>query len=147
MWDFIWQQYKKYQQSINYLIFGFLTFVVNTIVYQLCAYAIGAENDQPLLTSIATMVAWAVAVLFAYWTNRSFVFRSQISDKNGRRKEFISFVGARVATGIIDQIIMIYMTYYLDQNDLFAKIVGNIFVIISNYFLSKLFIFKKKAQP
>lgn len=143
MGKLIWRQYKKYEEGVNYLIFGFLTFLVNTVVYWLAARAMGADNDEPLLISLATLIAWVVAVLFAYWTNRTFVFKSAVADQSGRLKEFFGFIGARVATGVLDQIIILSLTYYLDVNDVVSKMVGNVFVIISNYFLSKLLIFKK----
>ncbi|MDR2888778.1 MAG: GtrA family protein [Lachnospiraceae bacterium] len=146
MMQYIWKQYNKYREAINYLIFGFLTFVVNTVIYRLTASAIGARNDRPDLTLIANLIAWIIAVLFAYWTNRTFVFQSKVTGKKGRIKEFLGFLGARVATGVLDQVMMIVMTYYLNIDDLIAKIVCNIFVIVANYFFSKFIIFRKVDQ-
>ncbi len=143
MWEYIWKQYKKYEEAVNYLIFGVLAFVVNTVVYWIAARAMGATKETPFLISMATMIAWIVAVIFAYWTNRTFVFKSQTSDRNGQLKEFTGFMGARVATGILDWLIILFMATNLGINDVISKMVSNFFVIVCNYFLSKLFIFKK----
>ncbi len=143
MWEFIWKQYKKYEEVINYLIFGFLAFIVNMVAYWLAAQAIGADKDHPLLVSIATLIAWVVSVIFAYWTNHTFVFKTKLNGMNELMKEFMSFVGARVVTGILEQIIMFVMTDMMDINDVISKMVCNFIVILCNYIFSKLFIFKK----
>lgn len=144
MWEFIWKQYKKYEEAINYLFFGVLAFVVNTAVYWVAARAMGVtdESQPPFLIFVANAIAWVTAVIFAYWTNRTFVFKSQIKDANGRFKEFTGFIGARIATGILDTVILLLATY-LGVNDLISKIVSNFFVIVCNYIFSKLFVFKK----
>ncbi len=146
MWEYIWKQYKKYDEAINYLFFGVLAFVVNTAAYWLAARAMGATNDTPFLISMATLIAWIVAVIFAYWTNRTFVFKSQVTDMNGRFKEFTGFIGARIATGILDWLIILLMAYHLGINDVVSKMVSNFFVIVCNYIFSKLFIFKKTRE-
>ncbi len=143
MWEYIWKQYKKYEEAINYLIFGVLAFVVNTAVYWIAARAMGATNETPFLISIATLIAWITVVVFAYWTNRTFVFKSQVRDTNGRFKEFMGFFGARIATGILDWLIILFMAYHLGINDVISKMVSNFFVIVCKYFFSKLVIFRK----
>ena len=92
MIKFVWSIYKKYEETVNYLFFGVLAFLVNMAAYALAAWVLGADNEQALLVSVATAFAWVVAVLFAYWTNRTFVFKIEIKDKNGKMKEFCSFV-------------------------------------------------------
>ncbi len=143
MWDFIWKQYKKYEEIVNYLFFGVLAFIVNMAAYWLAAQAIGADKDHPLLVSIATFIAWIVSVVFAYWTNHSFVFKTKLNGTRELMKEFMGFVGARVITGVLEQIIMLVMTDLLDINDMISKMVCNFIVILCNYAFSKLFVFKK----
>lgn len=139
----VWSIYKKYEETVNYLFFGVLAFLVNMAAYALAAWVLGADNEQALLVSVATAFAWVVAVLFAYWTNRTFVFKSEIKDKKGIWKEFCAFVGARIATGILEQVIMIVMVKQMGVHHMIAKFVCNVVVIISNYIFSKLFVFKK----
>lgn len=136
--------YKKYEETVNYLFFGVLAFLVNMLAYAFAAWVLGADDDQALLIAVATAFAWVAAVLFAYWTNRTFVFKSKVRDRRGIWKEFAAFVGARIATGILEQIIMYVMVKQMGVHHMIAKFVCNVVVIISNYIFSKLFIFKKK---
>lgn len=125
----------KYREALSYLIFGGLTTVINIAVYYICA-AIGMP------TAIANAIAWGISVLFAYITNRIWVFRSHSSGK-ALMKEFGSFVACRVATGVLDEIIMIVGVDVLGIWGLGVKIFANILVIILNYIFSKLLIFRR----
>lgn len=144
MIKFAMEMYKKYEEAVNYLFFGFLAFLVNMLAYAAAARVLGADNEKVLLVLIATSFAWIVAVLFAYWTNRTFVFKSRITDKAGIWKEFFSFVGARVVTGGMELVIMYVMVDMVHVDDMISKFICNVVVIISNYIFSKLWIFKKK---
>lgn len=144
MIKFAIDMYKKYEEAVNYLVFGFLAFVVNMAAYALAAWILGADNESVELVLIATAFAWVVAVLFAYWTNRTFVFKSKVSDQAGVWKEFSTFVGARIVTGIMELAIMFVMVDLANINDMVSKFVCNVVVIISNYIFSKLWVFKKK---
>ena len=92
LWDFGWNMYRKHEEGINYLIFGFLAFVLNYILYFVFA------DTMQMHYMAATVLSWVLTVVFAYWTNRSFVFKSQNKDRQSIWKEFVSFTGARVAT-------------------------------------------------
>lgn len=144
MIEYIKTMYKKYEEAINYLFFGFLSFLVNMVAYAAAARVLGADNEKVILVLIATSFAWVIAVLFAYWTNRTFVFKSRITDKAGVSKEFMTFVSARIVTGILELIIMYVMVDIMDIDDMISKFVCNVVVIISNYIFSKLWVFKKK---
>lgn len=144
MIELVKTMYRKYEEAVNYLFFGFLAFLVNMIAYAAAAKVLGADNEKVMLVLIATSFAWIVAVLFAYWTNRTFVFKSKITDKAGVSKEFLTFVGARVVTGVMELAIMYIMVDIADIDDMIAKFVCNIIVIVSNYVFSKLWVFKKK---
>lgn len=144
MFDFIWKLYKKYEEAVNYLIFGFLAFLVNMIAYAVAAKVLGADNSKVLLVLLATSFAWVVAVLFAYWTNRTFVFKSKVTAKSEVWKEFISFIGARVVTGVMELVIMYVMVDLVNVDDLISKFICNVIVIITNYIFSKLWVFKNK---
>lgn len=136
--------YKKYEEAVNYLIFGFLAFLVNMGAYAAAAKVLGANNDKVGLVLVATAFAWVVAVLFAYWTNRKFVFKSQVMDRAGIWKEFCAFVGARIVTFVMEMVIMYVMVDLFNVHNMISKFVCNVVVIISNYIFSKLWIFKKK---
>lgn len=131
--------YNKYKEIINYLIFGFLTTVISLIVYYALTITILNPNSSIEL-QLANVISWCVGVLFAYFTNRKFVFNS--GNKN-KLKEFITFTGARVTTLILDMIIMFIFVTTLKFNDKIFKLISQILVIIGNYILSKLIVFKR----
>ena len=86
LWDFGWGMYRKHEEGINYLIFGFLAFVLNYILYFIFADAIAMHYMA------ATGVSWVLTVVFAYWTNRNFVFKSQNKEKASVLKDRKSVV-------------------------------------------------------
>lgn len=135
--------YVKYKEIINYLIFGGLTTVVNLVVkYALLFTIFDASNSIQLQISI--VISWIAAVLFAYFTNRKFVFESKSQNK---LKEFISFIISRLSTLLLEMLIMWFFITLLKLNsDLYVIIftlVSQIGVVIGNYIFSKLFVFKK----
>ena len=135
--------YIKYKEIINYLIFGVLTTLVNLITkYILLFTVLNPTNGFQL--QIAIIISWIVAVIFAYFTNRKFVFESKNQNK---LKEFISFVVARIATLLLEMFIMWFFVTLLKLNsDLYVVIftlVAQVAVVIGNYIFSKLFVFKK----
>ena len=84
-----------------------------------------------------------MAVLFAYVTNRLFVFKSKSKGKE-KFKEFIKFIGARIISLGMDMAGMALMVSLLHWNDAISKIIVQVLVVLANYVFSKLFIFKKK---
>jgi len=121
--------YEKYKEVINYLIFGVLTTVVSLIVYYVCVYTF-LNPENPIQLQIANILQWIAGVLFAYFTNRKYVFESK--EKN-KVKEASKFVLARLTTLIMDMIIMWLGVTILHGND---KIIKLIFKNINNYFNS-----------
>lgn len=136
LWDFGWGLYKKHEEGFNYLIFGFLAFVLNYILYFVFADVLSMHYMA------ATVISWVLTVVFAYWTNRTFVFKSQNKDISAVVKEFISFIGARVATEVLEIVLMYAMVDVLAINDKISKLVCQTIVILANYVLSKIWIFK-----
>ncbi len=130
--------YEKYQDKILYLVFGALTTAVNTGVFWLCAHPLGMDALP------STMIAWLVAVIFAYITNRNWVFHSEASTRSEFIREFVSFFLCRLGTGVLDWVLMYVLVDRLHLNDLVVKISVNILVIVLNYVASKLLIFRKK---
>ncbi len=132
---------KKFlnKETINYLIFGVLTTLINIISYKLCT-----KININYITS--TIIAWILAVAFAYITNKLYVFESKSFEMSLVIKESISFVLARLFSGVCDLLFMILAVEVLDINDFIAKIFTNVFVVIINYILSKMFIFKNKSS-
>ncbi len=136
--------YKKNEEVINYLIMGVLATIVNIGVKYALLFTILNPKDAFEL-QVAVIISWVAAVLFAYFTNRTIVFKSE--SKN-ILKEFASFVFARIITLIMEMIIMWFFITFLKLNTNMWVAVITIFaqalVIILNYVFSKLFIFKKE---
>jgi len=130
----------KYQAILLYVIFGVLTTIVNIIVFFLF------YNQLHMGHNIAYVVAWFWAVLFAYLTNRVWVFHSKNTTLKSIIKEIWQFYLARILTGIIGYFILSVGVDILKQDANIWNIVQNIFVIASNFVLSKLIIFKKRAE-
>lgn len=130
--------YYRYQEIIHYLFFGGLTTVVNYAAYLLFAWLLPVNT-----TTLPTVIAWILSVLFAYATNRVWVFRSQVRGA-AILAEMTGFAGARLFSGLLDVLIMWIAVDCLGYNDLIVKLLSNVLVIIINYFLSKFLIFRKK---
>ena len=129
----------KYKEIISYLIFGVLTTIVSLGTYYGSVYTFLNPNDGFQL-QIANIISWITGVLFAYITNRKFVFESK--EKN-KIKEASKFVTSRVATLLMDMIIMFIGVTTLKFNDKIIKLLSQILVVIANYLLSKIIVFKK----
>lgn len=127
----------KYQSFLLYVIFGILTTIVNIIVFFILYNMLHTGHN------IAYVLAWFWAVLFAYLTNRVWVFHSTSSTTADIVKEVWQFYLARVLTGIIGYFILTFGVDLLHQDANIWNIIQNIFVIVSNFVLSKLIIFKK----
>lgn len=131
--------YKKYEEVINYLIFGVLGTILSLAVYFVCVHTfLDAKIGWQLQT--ANIISWIVAIIFAYVTNRIFVFKSK---SKSYVKEMISFLIARIITLLMDMGIMFLFVTVLNQDDTIFKFVSQAVVIISNYIFSKLIVFKK----
>lgn len=130
---------KRNREIISYLIIGVLTTIVSLISYYLLTITILSPNN-PLEITIANIISWIISVLFAYITNRKYVFQSK--DKN-ILKEASKFTLSRVTTLIIDILLMFIFVSILHFNDKIIKLLVQIIIIILNYIFSKLLVFKK----
>lgn len=147
---------KKYifnKEVILYIIMGVLTTLVNLIVYAICVKPLAAFiSDKTIYIGAAKLIAWVVAVLFAFFTNKVWVFESKSWAPKVFWRELISFVGARALTGLLEVFGTPFLVSIgLDQTlfgveGMWAVIIVSVFVIIFNYVFSKLVIFKNKKN-
>lgn len=138
MMKHIQQIYRQYRSMILYLFFGGCTTLINIACYYVLYQHAGVSN------LCSTILAWLVSVLFAYVTNRSLVFASEASGWRALMTELIAFISCRLATGLLDTVIMVVAVDLMHGNSLLWKILSNILVIILNYVASKWMIFKPK---
>lgn len=138
--DQIIQLLFKYKSLLSYAFFGVCTTMVNIAVYQMMYGVICIENVP------ATVVAWIVAVLFAFITNKLFVFDSKSFELSVLRYEIPAFFGCRLLTGVLDVAIMFVAVDVMGWNGVLWKVIANVLVIVLNYVASKLVIFKEKSK-
>lgn len=129
---------EKYWDVLSYLFFGVLTTVVNYLVYLPCFNLLG------LSAAVSNAISWVAAVLFAYLTNKPFVFRSNDWSMATVVPEFARFVGCRVASGVGETVILFLAVDLMGWNGNIWKLVTSVLVVIVNYAASKLVVFRKK---
>lgn len=129
--------FNKVREIASYLFFGVLTTLVNIISFYLL-------DKASLNVYVSNFIAWCLSVLFAFITNKLFVFESKDKKFKTVFKEACSFFIFRVLSLGIDMALMYALISMLSFNKLCSKILVNIVVIVVNYIFSKMFIFKKK---
>lgn len=133
--------YEKYKEVVNYLVFGVLSTIVNFVTYFVVARLLGIDKV------ISNGISWFCSVTFAYITNKLFVFESKTDTSKAFIKEMVTFYLSRVLSGALCDVgTFALMVNVLNINDIVAKIVTQIMVIVMNYVLSKLVIFRKKVE-
>lgn len=136
--------YREHREGMRYLIFGAISTVVNILTYALFASLILKPlPSEELRVNISEIIAFIVSIIFAYITNKIYVFKSKTNNFKELMKEITSFTSCRILTEIIS-ILMMNAAIWFSINDILMKVVANIVVIILNFVFSKLIIFKKK---
>ena len=131
--------YKKYSEIINYLIVGGLTTLVSVVVYAVFTRFFHVNY------MISNLVSWIISVLFAYLTNKKFVFRSVCATRKDVLIEIYQFFKYRIFSFLIDILLMYVFVELVNIDDMIAKVIVQIIVIVLNYVFSKLFVFKKES--
>ena len=130
--------YKRHKPVLLYLFFGGLTTLISIAVFWLFRYPFGLNE------LVSNIISWAAAVLFAFLTNRVWVFRAPTKTAGEFLRQMASFYGGRVITLLIEEAMLAVFITWLGFPDMPVKIAAQSVVIVLNYFISKLFIFKKK---
>lgn len=149
--------FDKYEEFIVYVYYGVLTTILNVLVQFGVQYGPMAwvSWNAKLETTIATSTAWLVAVIFAFYVNKRYVFKSKAMETKSLAWEFLTFTGARVLSYFMELgIMLIGSNFYHDpvtDTDIFwilaiFKFVAQVVVTLSNYFFSKLVVFRKKKE-
>lgn len=132
--------YDKYQEVIAYLFWGVMTTAVNVLIFA------GLHIFMNMNYMINNFIAWFISVLFAYITNKAYVFHSPSKSFISDLKEMCSFFGGRIATLVVEWILLWIGITLMHQNQILVKILENIVVIILNYFWSKWAVFKNSTN-
>ena len=128
---------EKYWDILSYLFFGVLTTAVNYLVYLPCYHLLGISG------SVSNVIAWVVAVAFAYLTNKPWVFKSHDWSRATVIPELTKFVGCRVGSGALETGIIFLTVDLLCWNGNAMKLLTSVLVVILNYIGSKLLVFRK----
>lgn len=129
---------EKYWDIISYLFFGVCTTIVNYIIYLPCYNLLGIS------ATVSNMIAWVVAVAFAYLTNKPFVFKSNDWSRATVIPELTKFVGCRIGSGAAETVILFLAVDLMGWNGNIWKLVTQVMVVVLNYIGSKLLVFTKK---
>ena len=137
---------RTYREQLLYLIFGVLTTVVDfSVSFLLYHFWLDATEAAVGMIHVADLIAWLAAVLFAYVTNRIWVFESKKSGVSAIAKELIGFAGGRVFTWLLQEAIIAVFVTALGLNKYLFRVLAAVLVVILNYVISKLLVFKKET--
>lgn len=139
--NMIKKYWDQYHELIVYFIFGVLTTLVCWVVYALLKLILNVAD--PVQMQIAVVLRWLAGVIFAYVTNRIYVFHSHNPHVF---REFISFAASRALTLLVEMFTMWLLSSKLHINDWIATFIGTFIVMILNYVFSKLFVFAKRNK-
>ena len=145
---------SKHSLLISYMMWGSLTIVVSFVSFSLSSLILSALMENNLITaaSISNIISWVCVVVFAFITNKLWVFKSKSFNKKVLFPEFIKFFFTRLATGMLEMLaVPVLMNYGIDQslfgiNGMMSKIVVTIAVIILNYIFARLVVFRKQSR-
>ncbi|MDD5934338.1 MAG: GtrA family protein [Clostridiales bacterium] len=135
----LWNKFVT-KETVSYVIVGLLTTAVNLLSYRLLRIQFGINE------LLANIIAWVVAVIFAYVTNNLFVFGSGIEEKGKEITKIIKFFSARLVTLGIEEVGILIFVTWMKFPDMIVKLALAVIVIVVNYIFSKLFIFTKKQD-
>ena len=139
---------KANKEALLYLLFGALTTLVSILTFAIFNRLLGEERYL-----LSNLIAWVIAVFFAFFTNKHLVFASRANDKKTLLSEGGKFLGARVLSLGLEELILWLMldvmglagfTLVFMDGEVISKTVATVFVVVANYFFSKFIIFKKK---
>ncbi len=131
--------YTKNKMVLMYIFFGGLTTLISIVSFAILDVSCNLNEH------VANVISWIFAVSFAYVTNRIWVFQSKSVGKN-ILKEIFSFFAGRLATIGIEEIILLVFVTWLNLNSVSIKIATQFVVLVLNYFISKIIVFKNKKE-
>lgn len=131
---------KQYREMIMYIIMGIFTTAVNISSFYILVEILDTDYKT------ATVIAWILSVLFAYITNKIYVFQQKTSDMRSLLRELAAFFSVRLLSLGIDLGMMILLVSQFHTNETLAKILDNVVIVVVNYIASKWLVFKKTTE-
>ncbi len=137
---------SKHKEPVLYIVFGALTTLVNFIVYYPLVNLPAMKGQTGWWTLVVNVIAWVAAVVFAFVTNKLYVFKSTDKSFGTVIKELAAFFGARLASLGIEELILFIFVTLLHLNENAIKLIASVGTVVCNYFFSKFIIFRKKEK-
>ena len=128
--------YSEYREILLYLFFGGIAFFLNIFLF------VGIDRVFQMNELVNNAICWVICVLFQFITNRTWVFEGCTDTFCDLAGQFLSFVGGRVFTLILEEVILAVFITWMGLNSLFIKLCAQIVVIVLNYLISKFWVFK-----
>lgn len=129
---------NNFKELVLYTIFGNITFVISIVSYALFNLCFGINE------LIANVLSWMFAVLFSYFTNKKWVFKAQTLTKTAFFMQMFAFFSGRFITLIIEEVVILVFITILGFPSMWVKLSAQIIVVVLNYIISKLLVFKDK---
>ena len=134
------------KETISYIFFGVLTTLVNLISYYVSLQSFLKFTSEGIATNVSLCIAWVLAVLFAFITNKLFVFNSKNMSAKTIIKEGATFFGGRLLSYVFELAWVNITVFIFHMPQMISKVLGQIIIVIINYFVSKIWVFKKKPE-
>ncbi|MCR5483993.1 MAG: GtrA family protein [Clostridiales bacterium] len=144
------------REMISYLFFGVTTTIIAVVSFWVYDKLMGIAGWMGIVHFFkpgkdyayldANVLSWITAVIYAYITNKKYVFHSEVTEKKDVMREFFSFIGARLLTLLIDEGLMLLFVSVMSMNHMIAKLIVQVVIVILNYVFSKLFVFRKPKE-
>ena len=132
--------YKKHKRVLLYLFFGALAYAVSMTSYWALNIRLGID------ALIANVLSWVITVSFAFVTNKTWVFSAHADGANSLLRQLTSFFGGRVVTLLIEEAILAVFITWLGLNSMLVKAAAQLIVIVLNYIISKVFVFRHRKS-
>lgn len=136
--NFINPFYIKHKDVLLYIFWGGVATVLNITLFAL----FNLFFDE----LISNIISWVITVLFVYITNKTWVFKVEINSKKQLIVQIFNFFISRLGTLVIEELIIFVFITLLEFNNIVIKVIAQIVVIVTNYILSKLFVFRKQNK-
>ncbi len=133
--------YQKNKEIINYVIVGGCTTIVSLVTYYILSNILDIEND--FYFTLANILSWIITVTFAYIANKIFVFKTKTNEFKETLKETTKFFSARIFTLLTEIVLMYILVKIIKIDNFIAKLLMQFIILVLNYLLSKLVVFKK----
>lgn len=132
--------YINYKEMLLYVLFGGITTIISVFTFTI-VYEFFSINEH-----VANVISWLLAVLFAFVTNRTWVFKDTLDNNSSVLVQAISFYAGRFATLVVEELIIFVFISKLNFNAVSVKVATQVIILVLNYLVSKFFVFRQRSS-